>query len=89
MQHFARTSRLALQFISRVAIDGARTKLDDLVEGARNAPPFTLNFFREMAVFVLRMGHEEGKTMKQMVSEISSIRTYLSRSSEKWKLAGK
>jgi hypothetical protein len=80
---------MALKSFARSAIDGASTKLDDRVEGARNAPPFALHFFREMAILVLQIGVEEGEKMEHLLTEISSLRTYLSVASEKWKLAGK
>jgi hypothetical protein len=87
-QDFTRTSRLALKSFARIATDGASTKLYDRVDGARNAAPYTLHFFREMAVIVLQMGFEEGKKTQHLLAEISSLRNYLSVASEKWKLAG-
>jgi hypothetical protein len=72
-----------------MAIDNARTNLYDRVEGARNAPPFALGFFSQMAILVLQMGHEEGTMMQQSMEQIKSLTTYLSVAGEKWKLAGK
>ena len=87
-QDFTRTSRLALKSFARIATDGASTKLYDRVDGARNTAPYTLHFFREMAVLVLQMGYEEGKKTQHLLTEISSLTNYLSVASEKWKLAG-
>ena len=87
-QDFTRTSRLALKSFARIATDVASTKLYDRVEGARNAAPYALHFLREMAILILQMGYEEGKKTQYLLTEISSLRNYLSVASEKWKLAG-
>ena len=75
--------------LSRVAIDGAEAKLDHYVEGARHSYPFALHSFREIAVLILQMGHEEGKEIGELIKEISSLKTYITVASEKWKLGGK
>lgn len=74
---------------ARIAINGAETKLNDHVEGARHSPPFALHFFREMAILVLKMGYEEGKKVGDLVNEVGSLKNYISVASEKWKLACK
>lgn len=79
-----RISLLALQSLTRTAIETSRNKLDNQISGARYIPSFSLHFLRAALKFHIKMGPEAGSD-ETWSHELESLARYLQVVGLKWK----